>query len=115
MLFPACGVVLLTALSTFISQVYAAPQNVTALKTRIEAFLATQDGNVTVPDSVYNYSNGTALTCGILNAYRDSDLVTQQDGAEYVTEAEQHWYVQHFMHNRGAILSTGSVLTNGLS
>ena len=87
--FPACIVTLVTALS--ISRVHAAPQNV---KTKIQSFLATHGGNVTipVPESVYSFSNGTALTCGILNAYRSSDLVTQQDGAEYVTEAEQHWY-----------------------
>ena len=97
--FPACKVALVTALSACISRVYAAPQNITTLKTKIQSFLATQGGNVTVPDSVYNFLNGTALTCGILNAYRSSDLVTQQDGADYVTEADQHWYFQLFMHD----------------
>lgn len=112
MLFPACKVALVTSLSTCISRIHAAPQNVTSLKTKIQGFLATQAGNVTVPDSVYNFSNGTALTCGILNAYRRSDLVTQQDGAEYLTEAEQHWYVQEFMHGRSSILFVDYVLTN---
>lgn len=92
--FPACKVTLVTALSTCISRVHAAPQNATTLRVKIQGFLTTHGGNVTIPESVYNFSNGTALTCGILNAYRSSDLVTQQDGAEYVTEAEQHWYVQ---------------------
>ena len=95
--FPACKVALVAALSTCIPRVHAAPQNLTSVKTKIQSFLATQGGNVTVPDSVYAFSNGTALTCGILNAYRSNDLVTQQDGAEYVTEAEQHWYFQLFM------------------
>ena len=95
---------LVTALSICISRIHAAPQNVTALKTKIQSFLATQGGNVTVPESVYSFSNSTALTCGILNAYRSSDLVTQQDGAEYVTEAEQHWYFQPFMHDRGSLI-----------
>ena len=94
--FPACKVALVTALSTCISRVHAAPQNVTTLKTKIQGFLATQGGNMTVPDSVYSFSNDVALTCGILNGYRSSDLVTQQDGAEYITEAEQHWYFQPF-------------------
>ena len=99
--FPACIVALVTALS--ISRIHAAPQDVTTLKAKIQSFLATQGGNVTipVPESVYSLSNGTALTCAILNAYRSSDLVTQQDGAEYVTEAEQHWYFLPFMHDPG--------------
>ena len=101
--FPACKVALVTALSICISQIHAAPQNVTALKTKIQSFLANQGGNATVPDSVYSYTNGTALTCGIFNAYRSSDLVTQQDGAEYVTEAEQHWYFQPFKHDLGSM------------
>ena len=103
MYLPTCKVALVTALSLCISRVHAAPQDVTALKTKIQSFLAAQGAGVIVPESVYQLSNGTALTCGILNAYRSSDLVTQQDGAEYLTEAEQHWYVQalspvHHMH-----------------
>ena len=101
--FPACKVALVTALLICIPRTHAAPQNVTASKTKIQSFLANQGGNVTVPDSVYSFSNGTALTCRILNAYRSSDLVTQQDGAEYVTEAQQHWNFQPFMHDRGSI------------
>lgn len=108
--FPSRKAALVTALSTCISWVHGAPQNVTTLKTKIEGFLATQGGNVTVPNPVYNFSNGTALTCGILNAYRSSDLVTQQDGAEYVTEAEQHWYVRPFVHDRGSFASMDFVL-----
>ena len=103
--FPACKVALVTALSTCISLTCAAPQNVANLKTKIQSFLATQGGgNVTVPESVYHVSNGTALTCGILNAYRSKDLVTQQDGVEYLSEAEQHWYVSPFMHDQGSTI-----------
>ena len=109
--FPASKVALATAVLTCISRVLAVPQNVTTLKTKLQGFLAVQGGNMTVPDSVYNFSNGTALTCGILNAYRSSDLVTQQDGAEYVTEAEQHWCVQPCMHDRGSIISMYTVPT----
>ena len=75
----------------------------TALKTQIQSFLATQGVGVTVPESVYRFSNGTTLTCGTLKAYRSSEFVTQQDVAEYIIEAEHHWYVQPFMHDRGSI------------
>lgn len=74
--------------------VHAAPPN---LQSKIQAYLQTQGVNASIPASAYSAQPNAArldtvsLTCGILNAYRDLDLVTPQDGQLYTTEAEQHW------------------------
>ena len=98
--FPAYKFVTLavTALSLNSVSVNAAPQNqnTNSLTSKVQAYLRSQGVNATIPASAQSYggsSNTTSFTCGILKAYRNSDLVTPLDGAEYVNEAEQHWYV----------------------
>ena len=101
--FPACKVARVMALSLCIS----------GSCSLIEAYnLEDQDSKAFLPltaglwqfQSVYNFSTATALICGILNAYRSRDLVTQQDGVEYIIEAEERWCLQSFMHDRGFIV-----------
>ncbi|KAL8646578.1 MAG: hypothetical protein Q9226_006800 [Calogaya cf. arnoldii] len=86
---------LIIAILSFL--VNAAPQD---LSSRVRAYLQSQGVNATIP---YNANgpqahgvngNGdlaTALTCGVLNAYRDINLVTPQDGQLYTVQAQQHW------------------------
>ena len=85
---------IVTALSFLVN---AAPQD---LSSRIRAYLQSQGVNATVPNTAYapqaqtqgaGGSLNIALTCGILNAYRDVNLVTPQDGQLYTVQAEQHW------------------------
>lgn len=98
-----------TALSlNSISSVDAAPQNqnTNSLTSKVQAYLRSQGVNATIPASAQSYgggSNTTGLTCGILKAYRNSDLVTPLDGPEYVNEAEQHWCVDIFHPSTGII------------
>ncbi|KAL8729317.1 MAG: hypothetical protein Q9166_004814 [cf. Caloplaca sp. 2 TL-2023] len=90
---PTCALVLIiTALSFLVN---AAPQD---LSSRVRAYLQSQGVNASIPNTAYapqtNGAKGglnTALTCGILNAYRDLNLVTPQDGQLYTVQAEQHW------------------------
>ena len=94
--FPTSPVTLVAALLlNSIAPVNAAPQSPpSSLTSKIQAYLASQGVNATIPASGSTGSdNNTSLTCGILNAYRDGDLVTPQDGQAYILEAEQHWYV----------------------
>ena len=94
--FPAYRAALFgLSLAQSFSWVHAAPQqsnDTSSLKSNIESYLSTRGRNVTVPEAVYASPDTTNLTCGILNAYRDPDLVTPQD-AEYASQAEQHWSV----------------------
>lgn len=83
---------IVTALSFLVN---AAPQD---LSSRVRAYLQSQGVNASVPNTAYapqtkgaNGDLNTALTCGILNAYRDANLVTPQDGQLYTVQAEQHW------------------------
>ncbi|KAL8664740.1 MAG: hypothetical protein Q9168_007844 [Polycauliona sp. 1 TL-2023] len=91
---PTCALLLILAtLSLFVN---AAPQD---LSSRIHAYLQSQGVNASIPNTAYSPQISTAnqgsvnvaLTCGILNAYRDLDLVTPQDGQLYTVQAEQHW------------------------
>ena len=88
---PACTT---TALATaFLFSVLsihalAAPQT---LKSKIEAYLNANNVHTPIPASVSYGNKNVDVTCGILNAYRDLDLVTAKDGQEYITQAEQHW------------------------
>ena len=92
---PACALLLLiAALSNLLLLVDAAPPT---LQSRIQAYLQSQGVNASIPTtSAYNAQpnarlNTVSITCGILNAYRDWNLVTPQDGQLYTTQAEQHW------------------------
>ncbi|KAL8990448.1 MAG: hypothetical protein Q9177_000898 [Variospora cf. flavescens] len=85
---------IITALSLLVN---AAPQDISS---RIRAYLQSQGVNASVPSTAYatqtNSANrggdlNIALTCGILNAYRDINLVTPQDGQLYTVQAQQHW------------------------
>ncbi|KAI4209164.1 MAG: hypothetical protein LQ351_007880 [Letrouitia transgressa] len=84
------SILALTVLSSLASIAEAAPQS---LQSRVQSFLHTQGVNATIPASAYaNASRGTVdLTCGILNIYRDNQLVDPHDGQQYTAEAEQHW------------------------
>ncbi|KAI4093270.1 MAG: hypothetical protein LQ339_007748 [Xanthoria mediterranea] len=88
---------LLLIISALSFLVNAAPQD---LSSRIRAYLQSQGVNATIPNTAYapqaqtqgaSGSLNIALTCGILNAYRDANLVTPQDGQLYTVQAEQHW------------------------
>lgn len=86
---------LLLIVTTLSFLVNAAPQD---LSSRVRAYLRSQGVNASVPNTAYapqtkgaNGDLNTALTCGILNAYRDVNLVTPQDGQLYTVQAEQHW------------------------
>ena len=63
---------------------------------QVQSYLRSQGLNASIPASALAQGLGNlssaALSCGILNFYRDGDLVTAQDGQVYTTEAEQHWY-----------------------
>ncbi|KAL8704810.1 MAG: hypothetical protein Q9201_002042 [Fulgogasparrea decipioides] len=92
---PAYALVLVvTLLSSLVFLVDAAPST---LQSRIQAYLQSQGVNASIPATAYGGAQPNArldtvsLTCGILNAYRDLDLVTPQDGQLYTTQAEQHW------------------------
>lgn len=86
-------VVSLTALLHTTARVHAAPQDATSLTNKIQAYLIRQNVNATIPNSVWAQagSNSAGLSCGILQSYQTSDLVTPQDGQAYLVEAEQHW------------------------
>ncbi|KAL8813211.1 MAG: hypothetical protein Q9223_000964 [Gallowayella weberi] len=77
--------------------VNAAPQD---LSSRVRAYLQSQGVNATIPNTANapqthgingNGDLATALTCGVLNSYRDINLVTPQDGQLYTVQAQQHW------------------------
>ncbi|KAL8804031.1 MAG: hypothetical protein Q9182_002822 [Xanthomendoza sp. 2 TL-2023] len=77
--------------------VNAAPQD---LSSRVRAYLQSQGVNATIPNTAIapqthgingNGDLATALTCGVLNSYRDINLVTPQDGQLYTVQAQQHW------------------------
>ncbi|KAL9012925.1 MAG: hypothetical protein Q9173_002346 [Seirophora scorigena] len=91
---PAYALLLtIAAFSSFPFCVHAAPPT---LASKLQGYLASHGVNASVSaaayaSQTYGTPNTVALTCGILNAYRDKDLVTAQDGQEYVSEAQQHW------------------------
>ncbi|KAL8843654.1 MAG: hypothetical protein Q9176_001862 [Flavoplaca citrina] len=88
---------LFLVIATLSCLVNAAPQD---LSFRVRAYLQSQGVNASVPSTAYApQTNGAnrggdlniALTCGILNAYRDINLVTPRDGQIYTVQAQQHW------------------------